>query len=543
MAPGHRSARHVAGARRTGRTARSAIIILADGARADSFERMLDAGELPEIARHVVERGAYRRATSTFTSTTVPAHLPMLTGQFAGTADVPGYRWFDRRAWRPGLPLGPWCLRSYNGPEAALVNRDIAAAAPTLFELTDNAVNVFGAITRGVTRDGNLAAARKTRLWLDAHYRRDYVSADEAARELLVASLDDDAELRFAVMPGIDWNSHYSSPFACETEEAYRRVDRTVGAVARKLIRLGRYDQTLIAVCSDHGHCPVDEHFDLPVRLERDHGLRVAYHSLRALRRDAEAIVCVSGNSMAHVYVRGSDDWGAGPATRGQISAAAPGMVERLITEPAVDLVVSRDGGDGLLIESSRGSAVLRERAGSPTRTTPGAGAGAGPGADAGELVYTVSDAGDPFGYGPLPGRMRPEEALALTFDSGHPDGLLQVAQIFRSPRCGDLVVSAAPGYDLRDRFERPEHLSGHGALHSQHMRVPLAVSAPLADGPIRTADIFSSVLAWLGSDATSGTDGVSRLVQSTGTPAMSPVSGPAGRADFRDNTTPPHSE
>lgn len=508
--------RSINGTRRSGR---SAIVILADGARADVFERMLAAGDLPEIARHVVERGGYRRGSSTFTSTTIPAHLPILAGQFAGTANVPGYRWFERGAWRRGLPLGPWCLRSYNGPESALVNRDIAAGAPTLFELTENAVNVFGVITRGLGRNANLSVGRKNRLWLKAHYRGDFVSADEAAREVLVGSIEapgpDAPEFRFAMLPGIDWNSHYISPFSPHAEQGYRRVDRTVGAVARRLQRVGGYDETLIVVCSDHGHCPVDEHFDLPVRLESDHGLRVAYHSLRALRRDAQAIACVSGNAMAHVYVRGPGDWGAGALTRDEIESAAPGVVERLIGEPAVDVVISRrsrpaddlgstNGGPPpiarLLIESRRGRATLSETAGM--------------------LEYRAIDT-DPFGFPPLPERMTHAESLELTFNTGHPDALLQIAQIFRSPRTGDLVVSAAPGYDLRDRFEHPEHLSSHGALHDQHMHIPLAISAPVAEGPVRTADIFATTLGWLGRDASTGVDGVSRLVSAVTAQAM----------------------
>ena len=41
----------------------------------------------------------------------------------------------------------------------------------------------------------------------------------------------------------------------------------------------------LCVICSDHGHSPVDEHYDLPVRLETDHGLRAAYHSWPVMRR------------------------------------------------------------------------------------------------------------------------------------------------------------------------------------------------------------------------------------------------------------------
>lgn len=519
------------------RTGRAAVIILADGARADIFERLLAAGELPEIARHVVDRGSYRRACSTFTSTTIPAHLPILTGRFAGTAGLPGYRWFERTAWRRGLPLGPWCLRSYNGPESGLISRDLDSGAPTLFELAHSAVNVFGPITRGLARGCNLAVGRRNRLWLKAHYLGDYTSADDAARKELVRSLSTTGntggpELHFAMMPGIDWNSHYDSPFSSGALAAYRRVDRTVGAVARQLQRTGDYERTLIVVCSDHGHCPVDQHFDLPVRIERDHGLRVAYHSRRAWRRKAEAIVCVSGNAMAHVYLRAQRPWNAGPLDRAEIDSAAPGLVQRLLAEPAIDLVISRaDAGpptnldpaittsdvsvrgsaanagsstvarrtvlaqqaSPLLVESRRGRALLREEAG-------------------GLRYEPLDDRADPFGYGPLPSWIPLDDALTRTFDTGHPDGLLQAAQIFRALRTGDMVISASPGYDLRERYEHPEHRSSHGALHAEHMSVPLAASSPLSEGPMRTADIFATVLSWLGRDASVGIDGRSRL-------------------------------
>lgn len=490
---------------------RHAIVILADGARADLFERMLDQGELPEIDRHVCKRGDYRRAASTFTSTTIPAHLPFLCGRFAGSADVPGYRWFDRAAHKPGLPLGPWCFRSYNGPESRFVDGDVASDATTMFELAPRSINIFGAITRGLKRGYNLGGSKKNRLWLAAHFREDYVSADEAARELLLESLDDQAPFTFAVMPGIDWNSHYDDPFGDQTHEAYRRVDRCVGAIARKLQRLGKYEQTLIAVVSDHGHAPVSEHFDLAVRMQDDHDLRVAFHSMRAWRSRAQAICAVSGNAMAHVYLRGELGWRY-PSARGAIDAAAPGLIERLLEEPAIDLVVNRFSSGALLIESGRGSARLTEV----------------PSDDGTKLRYEVFGS-DPFGYNELPTEMSFETALQLTFDSDHPDGLTQVAQLFRSSRTGDLVVSAAPGYDLRERYERPEHRSSHGALHTQHISVPVAFSEPLAEGPMRTADVFNSVAEWLKIDVPAGGDGVSRLAPSREREPVQPNA--AGRA------------
>lgn len=479
-------------ARPTDLSRRSAIVLLADGARADVFERLLAAGELPAIERHVVARGGYSRATSTFTSTTIPAHLPFLTGRFAGSANVPGYRWFDRSAHRAGLPTGPWCFRSYNGPEAAFVNRDIDPLAQTLFELAPGSVNVFGAITRGIARGDNLGARRKAALWLHSHYMHDYARADVAARELLVGSLDRHAPVRFAVLPGIDWNSHYDDPFGEGAHAAYRRVDRTVDALARKLERLGDYQSTLIAIVSDHGHCPVDEHFDLAVWLEREHGMRVAYHSLRSTRQRAQAICAVSGNAMAHLYLRGAEGW-SNETTGDEIRSMHPWLIDALVAQPAVDIVATRESGQRIRVDSRHGRATLREHEGG--------------------LEYVV-EGGDPFGFAAMPQLMSHDEALRQTSASGHPDALTQLAQIFRSARTGDIVVSAAPGYDLRDRFERPEHRSSHGALHEQHMSVPLAIGAPIEDRALRTADVFSAVTEWLGLRAPDGIDGRSPLIQ-----------------------------
>jgi hypothetical protein len=471
--------------------ARSALILLADGARAETFEALLEAGELPNIRAHIVDRGCYRRATSTFTSTTGPAHVPILTGCFAGTANVPGYRWFERRRYRPGLPPGQWCARSYNGPEALLFNRDLSPLVPTLFELTANPVNVFGVITRGISWRNNLFGRLKQVIWPCAHYLRRWDVADRWSARALVRSLSIPSELRFIAFPGIDWFSHYVAPGEGAVVEAYGLIDRAIGQAADELRRAGAYDETLILLCSDHGHTPVHTHYDLPIRLEEDFGLQVAYHSRAMARRRFDAVACVSGNGMAHVYLRG-ESWGSPPPARGYMDRVHPGLRQELLAEPAVDLLVTRGEDAGSLwVESPRGLARLAPR-------------------DDGVLYQPQGH--DPFGWGKVPERMTWQESLELTFDSEHPDALAQIAQLFRSDRTGDLVVSAAPGYDLRERYEHPEHLSSHGALHGEHMIVPIACSAPLADGAMRTADLFPTVLRHLGREVPQGIDGVSRL-------------------------------
>ena len=79
-----------------------AIVLLADGARADVLAEELAAGRLPNIARHLLERGASVPAVTSFPSTTGPAYLPFLTGCFPGTCNVPGIRWFDKQLFDAG---------------------------------------------------------------------------------------------------------------------------------------------------------------------------------------------------------------------------------------------------------------------------------------------------------------------------------------------------------------------------------------------------------------------------------------------------------
>lgn len=474
-------------------------MLLADGARADIFERLLAAGDLPQIQRHVVDRGGYRRAASTFTSTTGPAHLPFLTGCYPGTANVPGYRWFDRAAYRPGLPAGPWCLRSYNGPEAFLYPRDLDPGVRTMYELVDDSINVFGVVTKGVRKGNSLFARAKSPVWLWAHYAHDYTSADKLAARATLAALDRSPEFAFVVFPGIDWQSHYVDAEGDAAIASYRLIDRTVGQAADRLARHGDYDDTLIVICSDHGHSPVAEHYDLPVRLETDAGLRTAYHSWPVLRRDPQSVACVSGNGMCQVYVK-AGGWRHAP-TRDQIAHLHPGLLEQLLAEPAIDVVITRsDRGEGWLnVEARAGRACVRET-------------------DGGATIEYDRDGADPLGLPEdLPARMTSEQALAATFDTDHPDGLVQIGQLYRSTRAGDITVSAVPGCDLRERYERPEHFSAHGSLHRMHMTTPLAVSAPVADGPHRTADVFATALDWLGRSSPDGVDGVSRLAAGGG--------------------------
>jgi predicted AlkP superfamily phosphohydrolase/phosphomutase len=108
-----------------------AIILVADGARPDTLAAALDAGRLPALAR-LRDEGGFATVSSVFPSVTGPAYTPFLMGRFPGSVGLPGLRWFDR-ARTPATR--PDAARSYVGAEMRHIDRDLAADAPTLFEL------------------------------------------------------------------------------------------------------------------------------------------------------------------------------------------------------------------------------------------------------------------------------------------------------------------------------------------------------------------------------------------------------------------------
>jgi hypothetical protein len=99
-------------------------------------------------------------------------------------------------------------------------------------------------------------------------------------------------------------------------------------------------------------------------------------------------------------------------------------------------------------------------------------------------------------------------EWLERTWDGLYPDVVFHLLDQFRAPRTGDLVVVAREGYDFRERFEIPEHKAGHGSLIRAHMQTPLWASEAVPAGPLRTVDLFPSMLDWLEIPSPDGIDG-----------------------------------
>ena len=455
------------------------IVLIADGVRADTLARTMDRGALPAMSRIRTEGGLFE-VTSTFPSVTGPAYTPFLMGRFPGSIGLPGLRWFDRSREACSFPD---YSRSYVGYQMGAVNRDIDPAAPTIFELVPDSVGALSMITRGLPRRRQLASLtpRSALRAARTHFRGDlrgWLEVDrDVSRNVIDSVRTDTPTYVFAAFTGVDKVSHARGQTSDLVLDPLRIIDDTIGTVREDLERRGLWDETHVWVASDHGHSAVRHHEDL-ARLVRTFGFRVRAHPW-VYSPGADAAVMVSGNAMAHIYTdlekRDRPFWEG-------MSSGARELFEQLRRRPAVDLVLVPVACDRCDVwsnasEPRRGRAsVIRH----------------------GDRYSYVADEGDPLGIGRSLCRVSAAEAHDATLATDYPDSIVQIAKLAGSARAGDMILSAARDWDFRARYEPIPHVSSHGALHREHMLVPLLLNRRPARSPRRTTDVMPSALTAL---------------------------------------------
>src|SRR5216117_1318756 len=323
-----------------------AVLVLIDGARVDVLRELLDRGDLPNLARWVIEPGGFGVGTTVFPSTTGVAYIPLLFGRYPGSVGVPGIRWLDRRGaaggWRE-----QWCAaRSYCGVQGGWLNRDIAPA-PSLFDLVPDSIAICTPLTRGLAAGANRVPTRRVVLGAAAHYLGTYSALDGAVARAWLEVADELWRFLFVVFPGVDGISHLKDPLHPAVLESYRLVDRALGAFVARLRKQGR-ELPAFFVVSDHGMTVMREHADPAVLLER-RGVRTMRHPVHVWRRGARVATMVSGNASVQLYFEPRSGRER-PLTESEIP---PAILEQLLALPAVRLAACRadtageEGGTG----------------------------------------------------------------------------------------------------------------------------------------------------------------------------------------------------
>ena len=439
--------------------AKGVVLVVIDGLTPSVFER----AETPALT-FLRERGTYRRAVSTFPSLTPVCASSIATGTHPDAHHIPHLVWFDRDERR---------LVEYGSSFAALVaagtrrslvdtifnmNAKHLGPTPTVFEALDDAGLRTAAVNftcyRGRTEHrSTLPGVTRTvrgpqRFFFYNVFQSDVTGAPLSFRNRDAGTIDDYAAAvgRWLVtrdcfdfflfyLSDYDYASHSLGPEGAAVKLA--DADR---AIAGLFDAAGGPDEFLdrydLLLCSDHGQTPVHT----AVRLED------AYAGLDLFRRSrlerADVAVCAS-NRAGQVYRL--------PLCAEPVRALA----ERLDGAPGVDVTLFLEEGD----------AVARA-AGAELRFGPD-----GP------------RAGDP----------------AVLDDASYPDAFARAWAALHNPKAGDVLVSAADGFEFTD-LGGGNHVGGgsHGSLSAGDSEVPM-LAVGIDEPPASIAGLAPAVLERLG--------------------------------------------
>ncbi len=457
------------------------IFLLLDGARYDCLNKYLSLGYLPNLNKIIQNQGSNLSAISVFPSTTGPAYVPFLMGLYPGNANLPGIRWFDKIKFAQNKSNFE-AHRSYVGVGSVFFNTDLKKSKSTIFEIIDESRSIFNEITRGIGSGCDITGMSKIYYKAKSHFTGSN-TIDSVAMNKLFSLIDSKAEFIFCCLHGVDSNSHIYGFDHDVVIQSYKNFDLDLGIILSELERLNQLEDTLLIVTSDHGHSNTATHIDLVELLESQNLKVVSYPFIfNKYYQDVDAAVMVSGNSMAHIYLRNGPDWRQRYAFK-----KTDELFCNLLATDGIDLLMALNQRNQIVIKSNRGVALLEEKE---------------------NLIQYQPLNDDPFGYPRMNEFLSCEEILSQTYDTQYPDALTQIVQLFKSNRCGDIIISADLGFDLRRQYEYPEHKSSHGSLHKDHMRVPLVVNKKVADKHIRTVDLFPTILDYLNKEIPNEVDG-----------------------------------
>ncbi|HKG02300.1 MAG TPA: alkaline phosphatase family protein [Conexibacter sp.] len=467
------------------RPGKKLVLTVIDGLKPAMLERAVEQGRAPTL-KAIMERGAYvDDCVAAFPSVTPVCAASIATGTGPDQHRIPSMNWYDRAERRYveygssfGASRRAGVMRSLTDTVYNMNGRHLAPEVPTVYERLDDAglrtagttyliyrgrhrhqiasdtalARIAGAVFQGESVMGprelfyaDLFASRRTgcRGQLGMPGQRDQHSGCVGAH-LVEHDLFD--FLLFS-LPDNDAFSHRNGPHATVA---------SIGAADRQLERLalagGGLDRFLeehaMIVLADHSHAAVERRISLTSAFEewdvaqpRPNGSRARRERAARDADPAEALAADTGGQIAlGLAQRSAMIYVLDEEHRERLTARA---AREAGTIPGVDLVMRRT--------APREGAIFGERG--ELRFAPG-----------GDLVdqrgRRWSVAGD---LATLNAHI--EDGRLLTPD--YPDALARVWSALTCPTAGDVLLSAAPGFEFVD-WGGADHLGGgsHGSLH-----------------------------------------------------------------------------
>ncbi len=448
------------------------LLLVLDGIRPDVLRSAIEEGETPNLGALAHRGEAVWDAVSVFPSITPAATAAIATGEAPARSGIVGHAWYDERERRVVVYGAMTETVMATGPIKVFhnnvwrMNRDDLRAA-TLFETLHNR-GFDGACVNFPVRRG--PHTHPIRLKTVENYRKngrylgpsvegpkDYFMGDlfysretgfngrKASGGILrSAGINDEYAARIGAMLVGERSAPFNLVYFFKGDsiahhhglEAQRQWLQTAdGHVGRIFAAAGGVERLLedyaVLALSDHGHAPL-----LPGRrhvdLRRIPDLKVSFGIKARFGKNADAVVVPNGRS-ALLYL--SD------------GVRQERVAKSLVGRRGVDVAAWSEAGWAKVLSSEYG---LRFRPGDGPRDSFGRSWELE--GDPGALDLDVS--GADLGYG------------------DYPDALERLWGCLHTPRCGDVVLSATPGYTFGEVSGGYHKASDHGSLHAEDSNV-----------------------------------------------------------------------
>ncbi|MFN2629263.1 MAG: alkaline phosphatase family protein [Gaiellaceae bacterium] len=431
------------------------VLIVIDGLTPSAFERAVVDDTAPALA-FLAKQGRYGQAVSVFPSLTPVCLSAIATGGGPGVHGIPHLVWYDRDAHRVveygssfGAIMAAGFSRSVIDTIYSMNQKHLSKNAVTIYESLEDAGLVAAAINitcyRGRTRylpklpGVTKPAYGPQRFFFYSLFESDRTGAPLAVRNRAAGSVDAYAAAvgRWLVTrDGFDFLAYYLSD--------YDFASHTHGPDAAGEA-LARVDAAVSALMAAAGG--PDEFVErYAVILCSDHGQTAVTRAARlqdSFTRLGGEVLVTASNRAGMVYLL--------PPCR----AEAGELAQLLDTEPAAEVVLYREG-----------SVAVARRDGAELRFRP-----------RGDGWETSGD--------------------AAVLDQ--PNALERSWSALANPRAGEVIVSAAAGYEFAD-LGGGHHAGGgsHGSLCAGDSLVPM-LTVGVEAFPLRITDIAPAVLSHFG--------------------------------------------
>lgn len=477
-----------------------------DGMNRRAFNELLDSGKLPNIKAHFVDNGAvFKNALSHFPSTSTTVYQSYVSGLLPGNSGIPHLERFDRRTRKVTGYLTTSGYLKINSDFinlTALQNPDVAELNPpsTIYELLSGhpTYSLYASFRRGAA-DYFPKKVPMHAIW-SAFVTDNGEKIDHLAYERLFKVFERDEIPRYTLVGlySTDFQEHEFGVGSDEAENAVIQFDIFLKEFLVLLKKRGIADRTYLVLSSDHGMHDTGKLFDLQEPLIRA-GVFVKPRDPKI--KDYTLYAADRGISSTHIYVRHDGSWE--PIKDADVLRHHPrkdgGEIDLIKTltglEPSM-FVIARDGERAARIFDTKGGESRIECFDLN---------------HAQWCSYKVAVGGDPLNYAGKKHLLNlvdgtPHNALdwmKATADEEYPNAVVELAQIFRDGRAGDLFLIPTSEWGFKKA-----KAATHGSIIFDDMRVVMLMSGPTVPlgsfSTIRGNDVYSLLLEWFGIDVPS---------------------------------------